>query len=129
MTWNQYFQKFNTALGLPELKVIDPENARLRAAVIDPIRSFGKFVLKHFSTPLRKLSQSNRQAREMMQYADKSMKTNPRFTELSLYNREAYFLTNKAHDLLGYQPVFGIDQGLDLSVQWLKNVGLVGQQI
>ena len=125
MTWNQYFRKFNAALGLPELRVIDPANARLRAAVMDPIRRFGKFVLKHFGVPLRKMSQKHRLARQLMQYADKSMKTTARFSELSLYNRDAEYLTNKARDMLGYQPSFDVDRGLDLSVRWLCNVGLV----
>jgi nucleoside-diphosphate-sugar epimerase len=125
MTWNLYFQKLNAALGLPELRVIDPADARLRAAVLDPVRSLGKFILKHFKAPLRKMSQNYRQARELLQYADKTMKTTPRITELSLYNREAEYVTTKARDMLGYQPNFDVDRGLDLSVQWLRNVGLV----
>lgn len=127
MTWNQYFQKFNAALCLPELAVIDPANARLRAAAMDPVRSLGKFVLKHFSAPLRKMSQRNRQARELMQYADKTLRTNPRTSELSLYNREAVYLTTKASNILGYQSNFNVDRGLDLSVQWLRNLGLAQQ--
>jgi len=127
LTWNQYFQKFNAALKLPALRVIDPANAKWRAVAMDPIRSLGKFVLKHFKAPLRKLSQQYRPARELLQYADKTMKTTPRIAELSLYNREARYLTTKASDMLGYQPAFGVDRGLDLSVQWLNNVGLVDQ--
>jgi nucleoside-diphosphate-sugar epimerase len=125
ITWNQYFQKFNTALGLPELRVINPTSASLRATVMGPIRSLGKFVIKHFNAPLRKISQEYRQARELLQFADKSLKTTPRIPELSLYNREAIYLTDKARDLLGYQPSYNADHGLELSVQWLSNVGLV----
>jgi nucleoside-diphosphate-sugar epimerase len=125
ITWNQYFQKFNTALGLPELRVIDPANARLRAAVMDPIRSLGKYVLKHYSAALRKISHGNRRARGLMQYADRTLKTNPRMSELSLYNREALYLTTKARDMLGYKPRFDLERGLALSVGWLSNVGLV----
>jgi nucleoside-diphosphate-sugar epimerase len=125
MTWNQYFQKFSAALGLPELKVIDPAKARLRAAAMDPIRSLGKFVLKHYSAPLRKVSQGNRRARGLLQNADRALKTNPRASELALYNRGALYVATKAHDILGYQPAFDLDRGLDLSVQWLSNVGLV----
>jgi len=125
MTWNQYFQKFNAALSLPELRVIDPAKARLRAVVTDPIRSLGKFVLKHFGVPLRKLSQEYRQARELLQFADRTLKTIPRTSELSLYNRKALYLTAKARDMLGYKPAFDVDRGLDLSVRWLSNVGLV----
>jgi nucleoside-diphosphate-sugar epimerase len=125
MTWNKYFEKFNAALGLSELRVIAPANARLRASALEPIRSLGKVVLKHYSAPLRKISQGIRQARRLMQYVDKKLKTNPRTFELSLYNREALYLTTKARNMLGYQPNFGVDRGLDLSVQWLRNVGLV----
>jgi nucleoside-diphosphate-sugar epimerase len=125
ITWNQYFQKFNAALGLPELRVIDPAKARLRAAAMDPIRSLGKYVLKHYSAPLRKISQGNRRARGLMQNADRTLKTNPRTSELALYNRDALYLATKARDMLGYQPVFDLDRGLDLSVRWLSNVGLV----
>jgi hypothetical protein len=64
-----------------------------------------------------------------MQYTDKTMKSTPRLTELSLYNREALYLTTKARDMLGYQPAFGVDRGLHLSVRWLSNVGLVEQRI
>jgi nucleoside-diphosphate-sugar epimerase len=127
ITWNQYFQKFNAALSLPELKVIDPANARLRAVAMDPIRSLGKLVLKNFSAPLRKLSQRSRQARSLLRYADKTLKANPRVADLSLYNRKAHYLSTKARDMLGYQPAFDLDRGLDLSVRWLIHVGLVGQ--
>ena len=125
ITWNQYFKKFNAALGLPELKVIDPTNARLRASALDPIRSLGKYFLKHYSTPLRKISQGNRLARGLMQYADRTLKTNPRTSDLSLYNRDALYLATKARDVLGYQPAFSLDHGMDISVQWLSNVWLV----
>jgi nucleoside-diphosphate-sugar epimerase len=129
MTWNQYFGRFASALSLPELRVIDPDSARLRAAVMDPIRSSGRFVLQHLSAPLRKLSQANRQARQVLQYLERTLKTNPRTSELSLYKREAHYLSTKACDVLGYQPAFGVDRGLELSVQWLRTVGLASLNV
>lgn len=128
ITWNQYFQKFNAALNLPELRVIDPASANLRATAMDPLRSLGKLVLKNFSAPLRKVSQRSRQARSLLRYADKTLKTNPRRAELSLYNRKAHYLSTKARDMLGYQPAFDLDRGLDLSVRWLNHLGLVEQR-
>lgn len=127
ITWNEYFQKFNNALKLPELKVIEPEKAKLRAAALEPVRSFGKFLLKHFNAPLRKMSQKYSQARALMQYTDKTLKTTPRGADLSLYNRDVRYLNTKARDMLGYQPAFNVDRGLDLSVKWLSNVGLAEQ--
>jgi len=125
MTWNQYFKKFNAALGLPELRVIDPTNAKSRAVITASIRSVGRFVLRHCEGRLRKMSQEYRQARELLQFADKTLKTTPCTTDLSLYNRKTIYLTTKAHDILGYQPAFGVDRGLDLSVRWLRSVGLI----
>jgi nucleoside-diphosphate-sugar epimerase len=128
ITWNQYFQRFNAALGLPELKVIDPGTARLRATVMEPVRSSAKFALSHFEGPLRRISQRFRPARQVMQYVDKSIRATPRLADLSLYNRDALYLTTKARDILGYKPRFDVDAGLEMTVRWLEHVGLVDQR-
>ena len=59
-----------------------------------------------------------------MQFVDKTMKTTPRETELGLFNRQAIYLTTKAQELLHYHPSIDIQRGLDLSVGWLRMVGL-----
>jgi len=51
-------------------------------------------------------------------------KSLPCITELSLYKREALCLTTEVRDM-GYQPSFNVERGLNLSVRWLRNVGLV----
>jgi nucleoside-diphosphate-sugar epimerase len=124
ITWNDYFQRFNAALNLPELIVVHSANARIRSILMGPLRNFGKFILNHFRASIRKISQRYRPARLLMQFVDRTMKTIPRATELSLFNREAIYLDNKAQELLGYQPSIGVERGLDLSVGWLRMVGL-----
>lgn len=128
ITWNEYFRKFNEAMSLPKLRVMQPATAKSRAALMGAARFLGKFILKNFRAPLRRMSQEHRIARELLQYADKSIKTTPRAAELSLYNRDASYLMTKARDMLGYQPAIDVDRGLDLSVRWLHNVGLVEQR-
>lgn len=125
MTWNQYFREFNAALGLPNLRVIDPISAQLRAAAMRPLRSLGKFTLKHFTSPLRRLSQDHSEARRLLRYAERRMRTAPRIEELDLYSRQAVYLIDKAKDVLGYSPQYQVEKGLELTAQWLRNVGAV----
>jgi len=126
ISWNQYFQKFNAALGLPELRVINPGRARLKTSIMKPVRSSAKFVLAHFSDPLKKISQKYRFAREVMRSFEKTMRTSPRLDEFSLYSRNAVYLGTKARDILGFRPKFDVESGLKLSVRWLKHLGLIG---
>jgi len=125
ISWNQYFQKFNAALGLPELRIFNPGRARLQTSIMKPVRSSAKFILAHFSDPLKKISQKYRFAREVMKSFEKTMRTSPRLEEFSLYGRNAVYLGTKAQDMIGFKPEFNVEKGLRLSVGWLKHHGLL----
>jgi len=125
ITWNQYFQRFNAALGLPKLKVITPSGSKLRAAIMQPVKSSARFVLNHLESPLMKIYARSRQARAIMQFAEKSIKTTVTYAELSLYNRKAVYLASKAQEMLGYNPRFDVETGLQMSASWLNYLGLV----
>jgi len=125
ISWNQYFQRFNTALGLPKLRVIHPSRIRLSTSIIEPLRCSAKFVLAHFEDPVKKISHKYRLAREAMQSFEKTMKTSPRVQELGLYNRNAVYLATKARNILGFSPRFDVKIGLELTVRWLNHLSLV----
>lgn len=125
ITWNQYFQRLNTALGLTELKVINPTGSKLRAAMLRPVKASARFALNHFESPLKKAYERFRGARMAMQFAEKSIKTTASSADLNLYNRQAVYLTSKAREMLGYDPRFDVDAGLQMSTQWLQHLGLV----
>jgi nucleoside-diphosphate-sugar epimerase len=125
ISWNQYFQRFNAALAFPELQVINPSCTRLSTNIKEPIRAFAKFVLAHFADPLKKISQKFRFAREVMRSFEETMRTSPRLSGLSLYNRDALYLTTKAQNILGFRPRFDVETGLGLTVRWLNHLGLV----
>lgn len=125
LTWNQYFEKFNASLGLPSLKTIKPARASLRASVMEPIRSSAKFAKDHFEKPIRRTTASFGPAKQAMRFIEKSIKTAPRQTDFRLYNRKALYVADRAQEVLGFTPQFRIQQGLDLSISWLKQVGLV----
>jgi nucleoside-diphosphate-sugar epimerase len=125
ITWNQYFQNFNEVLGLPELKRMDPAGSRVQASIMEPVRSSAKLVLKQFGKPLRKLYLRSREARYAMQRFEQYMKTTPRLAELSLYNRDALYLSTKAQHVLGYRPGVDVDTGLQLTSCWINHLGLL----
>jgi nucleoside-diphosphate-sugar epimerase len=125
ITWNHYFQSLNAALGLPELKVIKSSGSKLRAVILHPSRASAKFVLQHFEGPIKKIYGRSRAARAILQRAEKSMTTTATLAELNLYNRKAVYLNSKAQKILGYQPRFDLETGLQMSVGWLNLLGLV----
>ena len=125
ITWNQYFQRLNAALGLPDLELINPSGSGMRAAILRPVKSSAKLVLKHLESPLKKAYERFRGARTIMQLAEKSIKTTASFSELSLYSRDAVYVTSKAQEMLGYNPRFDVVAGLQMSVSWLNHLGLI----
>jgi nucleoside-diphosphate-sugar epimerase len=60
-----------------------------------------------------------------MKSAEKSIKTTPRPAQLSLFNRDAFYITTKAEEMLGYKPAFNLERGLEMSVRWMNHLGLV----
>jgi len=127
ITWNEYFQKFNAALGLPELRPMDSTSVKLRAALMEPARSSIKLALKHFERPIRQTAQRSRHAKRLMRYFEQRIKTTPRPEDLSLYDRGALYVTAKAQDMLDYTPAYDVERGLEMCVRWLDHVGLAGQ--
>jgi nucleoside-diphosphate-sugar epimerase len=125
ITWNQYSQRLNAALGLSELKVIKPSSSRLRAAIMQPVKASAKFALNYLESPLKKIYERFGEARAVMKFVEGSIKTTANLAELNLYNRNAVYLTSKAQKLLGYNPRFNVDTGLQMSVCWLNHLGLV----
>ncbi len=125
LTWNQYFKKFNAALGLPELKVIGSGDAKLKATVFEPIRTVAKYAKDHFGKVIKNVASKNKTTKQILKQLEKSMKTAPRLEDFNLFNREVIYSSTKAHDLLGFNPVIDLEEGLNLTVPWLKQIGLI----
>lgn len=125
ITWNQYFQDLNAALGLPDLKEINPVKSKMRASIMRPIKASAKSALQHLEDPLKKLYERSAQARRLMQFAEKSMKTTASFSDLNLYNRRTIYSIEKAQRLLGYAPQVDTQAGIEMSASWLKHLSIV----
>jgi nucleoside-diphosphate-sugar epimerase len=124
-TWNEYFQRFAAALALPHLKVIEPNTANLRAGIMEPLRIAAKFVRERYERPVRQVAGKSGLLKNALKWAEGTMKMTPRPTDLDLYSRKALYVAKKAQDMLGFKPVYGVDLGIDMSVRWLEQVGLV----
>jgi nucleoside-diphosphate-sugar epimerase len=127
LTWNEYFKKFNDALGLPTLNEAEPSSARLRAQLMEPVRSAAKFARDHYEKPIKQLAASFRPASLLMKSVEKSLKTSPRAADFALYNRQALYVGDKARELLGFSPSYNLDSGLKLTVPWLEQLGFINR--
>jgi nucleoside-diphosphate-sugar epimerase len=124
LTWNEYFSGFNSALGLPALRESDPRRTRLRSNLMVPVRSLAMFARDHFEQPMKKMAAGFRPAKLVMENLERKIKLTPRPTELSLYNRKAYYSSKKIQEKLGFRPNVNVDKGLKLSVLWMDQAGI-----
>lgn len=124
ITWNEYFDRLNAAMGLPPLEKASTGGTRGRAMIVAPVKSAAKVALNYFEEPIMGLYQRNRQARTAIKWVEKKLKTTANFGDLNLYNRQALFVDDKAHEVLGYEPHFDIETGIEMCVQWLRHLGL-----
>lgn len=125
VTWNEYFRRFNYALGLDPLQEIEPGRLRLKSVAMEPIRGVADFVLGHFRDPIFMINKRVATLGRAMRATQRKVKTTPALHELNLYNRKAYYTSTKAEALLGYYPSYDLETGLVLCASWLKQLGVL----
>lgn len=127
ITWNEYFQRFNTALGNPELPHQGKASALVQTVSMQTARSALVYAKNHLAEPVKKrLMGGTRKTRigSAINVTRSVVRSSPSVRELTqLYSRKAVFVDQKAQDLLGYQPQVSVERGLDLSIQWLRHHG------
>lgn len=123
-TWNEYFERFNDALGLPPLTVYENQGIDFKIGLMEPIRGSIKFMRNHFERFIKLVASKNRQARRAMKFVETRMKTAPSLHDLKLYRRNVHYSSEKAHHILNYQPNVGLNEGLQMSAQWLEQIGM-----
>jgi nucleoside-diphosphate-sugar epimerase len=121
ITWNEYFRRFNAALGLPPLHEIRPEKARMRSMLMMPLKSTARYILNHHGDVATKLYRRFDLAKKVMQKTEESFKTSPGLAELAVFSRQAQYNISKARSLLGYDPNYSVDAGLEMCVRWLAH--------
>jgi predicted dehydrogenase/nucleoside-diphosphate-sugar epimerase len=126
MTWNEYFERFNKAMGLPPLPNITRGHSGLQLAVTEPVRKVGGFVRDHCMGPVKKVAETFEFAKKLMKQTEQALKTTPSREELSLFGRQAMYPGDKARETIGFVPEVSLDEGLSRTVEWLKTQGFFG---
>jgi len=128
LTWNQYFQRFNDALGLPSLPKIASGQSTVKSVVRDRINNFTGFFLDRYKEPLMDIYLRGGVISKVMKGVKNSLHSTPSVNELqNLYSRDAYYVATKAQERLGYKPKFSLETGLRLSILWLDHFGFLPQ--
>jgi nucleoside-diphosphate-sugar epimerase len=123
-SWNDYFAKFNEALGLAPLEEISPTRSRLRSLCMDRVREVTSFCQQRFRDPLMRVYLKGGVAGRWMRRLKSTLETTPSRGELEdLYSRHAIYGDVKARRILGFEPRVDLESGLALSVAWLRHHG------
>jgi nucleoside-diphosphate-sugar epimerase len=120
-TWNEYFEALNDALGLPPLTPASPLRSRIKAGVMLPVRRTAKFILKRFQPFVLSVYQRSRIAKSIMRRAETAIRNSPTHAEFELYSLRVLYDGDHARDTLGFEPVFSMRDGIELSVAWLRD--------
>jgi nucleoside-diphosphate-sugar epimerase len=125
ITWNDYFQRFNAALGRPALQARSQLSAAIQTLSMNTARVTLVYMKNHLAEPVKKtLLGGTRKTKAglLANRARTSVRSAPSIRELTrLYSRKATYSDQKAREMLGYMPRCDVDTGLALSVQWLAH--------
>jgi nucleoside-diphosphate-sugar epimerase len=126
LTWNEYFDRFNAAMGLPPLGVQSAPRAKVGSIITGALSGAARVVLARHRDALTRIRQRGGLAAAGMKRLKGWLNTNPSSTELGrVYNRKAIYDWSKAERVLGYRPATDLDRGLRLSVDWLRYAGVL----
>ena len=126
VSWNEYFERLNTAMGRPPLDVLSTSRTRAESMVRNVFRGASRLVLDRYGEGLMRIYERGGAIATAMKRAKSWLNTRPSPKEFAdLYNRKAIYDWSKAQRLLGWQPAVDLDQGLRQSVDWLKYAGVL----
>jgi nucleoside-diphosphate-sugar epimerase len=118
-TWNNYFVELNEILGLPRLSEISNSSSRLRSTVTSPLKSSARYMLSHYGDTISRLYQKSEYAKRFLKEFEGVLQSTPGNGELDMFRRKAKYETQKAAELLAYDPIVPVSKGIRMSVQWL----------
>ena len=128
VTWNQYFEQFNTALGLPKLREIEPGQSKSKTRTMGLMEKGARFFLDRWGDQLMTLYMRVDLANKIMKKVKGSINNTPDERELEgLYGRMAYYVPEQARAVLGFAPQVNLETGLRFSAAWLAHHELLKQ--
>jgi nucleoside-diphosphate-sugar epimerase len=125
VTWWEYFEALNAALGFAPLASPEPAGVRIASRATAPVRAAIKATYKKFQDPILAIYKRSPAARRMMKWTERALRRVPSAAEFDLYGRVAHFPNAKAEERLGYRPLVDMRRGIELSALWLAHEGIV----
>ncbi len=125
VTWNEYFTRFNEALGRDPLPRLKTWKIGLRARVLSPVRKTARFALQRFGKPILRLHSKSALAAGIMKATESSLKLTPTSDQLKRFRQDAEYRIDRARDVLGYEPRVGVTDGLEFCAAWLRHHGIL----
>lgn len=130
-TWNEYFRRMNTAMGLEPLAKRSASGAARRAAVVNAAGVVIRSCVGLFQDKLMEIYLRGGPVSKLMKRVKTFLSSTPSPAELSdVFSRRAVYSDRKARELLGYVPRYDLDKGLKKCLQWMTQNGyLEGRQM
>ena len=125
ITWNDYFTRFNAALGREPLRALNTWRVSLRAKLLSPVRGAARYALARFGKSVSRIHARSALAARFMNATESSLKLTPTSDQLKRYRVDAEYVVDKARDKLGFDPQVDVAQGLAHSVAWLHHHGVL----
>lgn len=129
MTWNEYFSLFNDMMGLPPLKIIRSDQARFKALIMEPARKLGRYVKEHLLGPVKLVAGYIELADKLMRNVERVVTATPSHEELKMFNRDVFYSSEKIKNRLGFEPSTSPSKGLETTVEWLIQQGMIHEGI
>ncbi|MCA9265775.1 MAG: NAD(P)-dependent oxidoreductase [Planctomycetales bacterium] len=126
VTWNEYFRRFNATLERDPLPQVSSASSQRWTAVMDRVDRLAGLILDRFEEPLMKIYLRGGFLSRCMKGIKNALNATPTVHELhNLYNRDAYYTDARIREQLDFAPAVELDEGLRLTVAWLRHQGIV----
>ncbi len=124
ISWNEYFEIFNNALGLPPLERVQQRDARIKAVVGESIRIAGRYVQRHHMGLVKSLAAHSQSLDRLLRTTEQHLRSTPALSELKLYDKEATYSSERLKTVLGFSARTPVRKGVAISSEWLKEQGV-----
>jgi nucleoside-diphosphate-sugar epimerase len=121
-SWNSYLERFNAALGLPPLAPPDPSLA-LKVAIRRPVRKLGKYLLANHRNLLVAAAAHSAGLKSAMKKAEEDLRLRPNDDEMTRFATDVTYSMERAARV-GFVPTTGVDQGIAMTVDWARGIGI-----
>lgn len=126
LSWNEYFILFNSMLGYKDLKengFLDRYLNQFKSLSLEPVRMLARFLLSNHYNLISEIYSQNLFFKLIMRSIESNIVNTHSLSNLKLFRQSAIFKADKIERILGFKPKINPEEGVALSVKWLKHLG------